>query len=116
MIDERTADFERLLNEMSMEIGRAIMLHGPQDDVPWMRHADGWLLVGNALELVSRQQQRYGVDWASILLEEVGELLQASTPEGRRAEAIQVAAMAMQIARIHGGARVRISPSALEEW
>ena len=94
--------FAELHGDVATELERAIALHGAQDDVPWMRHADGWLLVGNALELVSRHQQRYGVDWASILLEEVGELLQASTPEERRVEALQVAAMAMQIARIHG--------------
>ena len=77
--------------------------HGNQDHLPWMTGRDeteAWRAIG----LIVENRARHGLDgdatWCDILMEEVGELLQTDNPGDRYAEALQVAAMALNVARL----------------
>jgi len=80
------------------EVIAAIISERAAQDEQWgpQHHPDGLEELGPLgppMEASARRSLYYRTNWAGILLEEVGEALQAKTPEELRNELVQVAAV-----------------------
>lgn len=90
------------LSDVLAEIVASTRKFGAQHHLPMNGHLlhdteVGWVEVGGGLEAVARRRLAESPCWMSIFAEEAGELLQATTPEEIRNEAIQVIAVALKM-------------------
>ena len=84
------------------ELEQAAEKHGEQMHLPVCYEpgrAMAWKAMGRQLEELARRHLAEAPDWLAIVMEEVGEMLQAERMDHLRTEAIQVAAMATRFAR-----------------
>jgi len=82
------------------ELDRSLKKHGDQMGQPILLTGEPtttWRQFGQQIEKAARYQLSSLPSWYAILMEEVGELLQADDLESARAEAVQVAAMAIRL-------------------
>lgn len=90
------------LSDALAEVATSTRKFGAQHHLPLNGHLlhdteAGWVEIGGSLEAAARRRLAEGPCWMGIFAEEAGELLQATTPEQVREEAIQVISVALKV-------------------